>query len=278
MQEGDSPWLDHYVKFDCVEKDLVRQRNGQLMGHVLSFPILCIANYIMFKYTFWKLDKKAPNVLINGDDVLFACTKDDYKSWCGYCKSVGLIPSLGKNLFQTDIAQINSVLFSIRFSDQLGIGFEFVRNIQSVPYVNFGILTGRGKGKENPFERTSQLEAMRDLDEFQPEIVSLHSVLQIWKYTESLYDTEILKKIFYSHRPIVAPMLKELEDWNPLVVARLFVKSGHSDFLPGNSTSVYRSICGEWTFKPKVVLRELGVSPYLFEERTLDIVERTKVC
>lgn len=276
MNKGDSPWLDFYDKFECTGKGLLEQTNGQLMGHILSFPILCLANYIVFKYTFFELGREAPKVLINGDDILFCCTKEEYKSWCYETNKVGLVPSLGKNLFQTDIAQINSVLFDIRYSDQLGLGKEFIRDIRYVPFVNFGVLTGRGKGKDSPFERTSVTEAMRELDEVQPEVESLHSVMRLWNYTDEWIDRSKLKSVFYKHRPLSRKMLQMLETWNEKVVAILFKKSGYSDRLPGNSSAIYRSQGGECTFRPHAAVREFQKFPLMFEERTVEICERTR--
>lgn len=276
MNPGDSPWLEFYNHFGCTEQGLVEQCNGQLMGHILSFPILCLANYIIFKYTYFKMDREAPRVLINGDDILFCCTKEEYKEWCHYTREVGLIPSLGKNLFQTDIAQINSVLFDVRFSDQLGVGNEFIRDIRPVPFVNFGVLTGRGKGKENPFDRKSILESQRELDEVQPEVESLHSVMRLWNYTDDWIERDSLKSVFYKHRPKTRALLKELENWNEKVVAILFKKSGFSDRFPGNSSAVFRSQGGETSFQPHSAVRQFQKYPLMFDERTVEIVERTR--
>jgi hypothetical protein len=290
MNEQDSPWLEFYDHFRCTDQNLQRQTNGQLMGHILSFPILCIANYIMFRYTYWKMEREAPNVLINGDDILFCATKEEYEEWKVQTNKVGLVPSLGKNLFQTDIAQINSVLFDIRFATLAATSSKFnkleledadfkpfVRDIRPVPFVNFGVLTGRGKGKEDPFERVSMSECTRELDEIRPELISLHSVMKLWDYTDKYFDRSIIKQVFYKHRPITRKILQEVESWNPLVVARLYKKSGSVDRLPGNSTSVFRSVnAGEWEFKPRVAVREFNSFPLMFDERTLTIVERVK--
>jgi len=130
----------------CTQQGVVQQLNGQLMGHILSFPILCIANYLIFRWTYRSLNLQPPNVRINGDDVLFCCHPNVYKHWCVQTTRIGFSPSLGKNLFQSDIAQINSVLFRVGFSE-IG-GRRFVRKVDAIPYMNMGILKMRGKGKE----------------------------------------------------------------------------------------------------------------------------------
>jgi hypothetical protein len=291
LMDSDSPWVEYYQKWDCVEQGIVTQKNGQLMGHVLSFPILCLANYITFKYSFWKDGEDAPSVLINGDDILFCTDKPAYERWMATVNSVGLIPSLGKNLFQADIAQINSVLFAIRYGEVSpvvltddGLAYTraeqvnktFVRSVESVPYVNMGVLTGRGKGKENPFDRSSLSECERDLDQFEPEVTNLHSNFRLFDYTDLVYDRETLKSIYYRHRPIMSRMLKELESWEEGVVRCLFKKKNDTATFPGNSTAAFRQIGGDVVFEPYAVIREFQKYPYMFGG-SLKIVKESRM-
>lgn len=99
----------------CMQDDPVPQKNGQLMGHVLSFLILCIANDLAFQYSF-RHRRECPKRLINGDDILFLSSKGEYDRWCEDIKGVGFVTSMGKNLFSKNICQINSVLFKIHYS------------------------------------------------------------------------------------------------------------------------------------------------------------------
>jgi hypothetical protein len=99
----------------------VLQKNGQLMGSVLSFPFLCLAN--MFTYVLmlgggdrWKTleilrsyhELRSLPVLINGDDILFRCSKVQYDLWLQKISLVGFVPSLGKNFFHKRFFTINS--------------------------------------------------------------------------------------------------------------------------------------------------------------------------
>jgi hypothetical protein len=102
-------------------------------------------NYLIFSYSFWSHQKEEPPVKVNGDDILFKTDKESYLDWLKDVQSVGFIPSMGKNLFQVDVCQINSELFRIQY-DTIDHIRPFIRKIERVPYVNFGILTGRGKG------------------------------------------------------------------------------------------------------------------------------------
>jgi hypothetical protein len=115
-----------------------KQHNGQLMGSVLSFPILCALNlytYVEAKYpglddhSFGRLlrtrgffSKLA--CLVNGDDLLFRSDvplqasqlpardlKDPslYRRWLLTSSSVGFRPSQGKNFIHPTYGTVNSV-------------------------------------------------------------------------------------------------------------------------------------------------------------------------
>lgn len=121
----------------------IDQRNGQLMGSIISFLLLCIANLSAYRHSIEtyngcqiSLDMLLEHypVLINGDDILFKCDRDFYHHWKEIITAYGFKPSPGKNLFHKNICQINSVLYRC---------FDDV--IDEVPYVNFGLMTNRRK-------------------------------------------------------------------------------------------------------------------------------------
>ena len=131
------------------------QTNGQLMGHVISFLILCIANlcsywdswerYLGTTLTLAQLRKRHP-CLINGDDLLFKGNQDHYKIWWSTVEEYGLNPSPGKNYFSDRFLQLNSELW--RIDTRLDIESEHscrLTNLVLVPYVNFGLITNRKK-------------------------------------------------------------------------------------------------------------------------------------
>jgi len=184
-------------KWNCTQQGIVRQKNGQLMGHILSFPILCIANYAIFRYTYEKvLCRPVPKVRVNGDDILFCCYPDEYKEWCNQTSRVGFSPSLGKNLFQSDIAQINSVLFRIGFSE-IG-GRRFVRKIDVVPYLNMGILKMRGKGKE---VQRAGAPGDKEITDYLPVLSQLDRMIQ------GSWDCEIAKRKFWADHKVLRGVL-----------------------------------------------------------------------
>lgn len=88
------------------------QRNGQLMGSILSFPVLCLANLGCYLHTV--KDRKQPlwrklkSVLVNGDDMLFTGTLGDYERHGEISHAVGLELSVGKSYYHNIYANINS--------------------------------------------------------------------------------------------------------------------------------------------------------------------------
>jgi len=137
------------------EKEPKLQEMGQLMGSIMSFPILCIINAAMCR---WSLEiamnkpyqlKQCP-LLINGDDVAMKTTEDGYNLWKAITKNVGLTESIGKTFFSREFVQINSTNFlyeeestrKITVTDIQGI--VKIRNMpySMVQYINWGLVSG----------------------------------------------------------------------------------------------------------------------------------------
>lgn len=185
-----------YQKWKCTLQGQVPQTNGQLMGHLLSFPILCIANYLIFRLVYKRMGRRQPKVLVNGDDILFTCYPEEYSLWCQTTAECGFFPSLGKNLFSDKIAQINSVLFKIETSLKPGSQFDyFVRSVKEVPYFNFGLLTKRGKGRTGE----DQSNVQRLLNDSQRLPVVLEIRKELVDNLEPFYDRRNLEALFRAH-------------------------------------------------------------------------------
>lgn len=89
----------HYLKNDAV------QTRGQLMGSLLSFPLLCIANYAAFSYVFGFKKR----VIINGDDILHKCKNQEmFDLWIYACKMLGFVMNEKKTYLSRDFATVNS--------------------------------------------------------------------------------------------------------------------------------------------------------------------------
>nr|WPR18448.1 MAG: hypothetical protein [Chemarfal virus 191] len=90
---------------DLKGSDPVPITRGQMMGHILSFPLLCIIN----RAASCMAVPRTSFMRINGDDVIFPATSQIYRRWKAATRIVGLEFSLGKNYYSRDLALVNSV-------------------------------------------------------------------------------------------------------------------------------------------------------------------------
>jgi hypothetical protein len=145
-----------------------KQNGGQLMGNILSFPILCMVNFVAYwfarccwlgeRISFTDLIERYP-VRINGDDILFKSEPGFYDIWMQCIKYFGFKPSPGKNLISDQLFQINSQLYMPSYQqhstvveylgyrstcvyDQLDYNLN---NIRHIGYANFGLICNRRK-------------------------------------------------------------------------------------------------------------------------------------
>nr|UYL95447.1 MAG: RNA-dependent RNA polymerase [Hulunbuir Botou tick virus 8] len=89
------------------KKFLGTLKKGQLMGSPLSFPLLCLINYLTFRYA---VRRDVP-VKINGDDIVFRCTPDEADRWFKQVELSGLVVSKGKTLLSSTSFSLNSTYF-----------------------------------------------------------------------------------------------------------------------------------------------------------------------
>jgi hypothetical protein len=83
------------------------QTSGQLMGSLLSFPLLCFLNdFVMKESGFDPL-----SYLVNGDDVVAFSQIEEINQWKELAPRVGLSLSIGKNFIDPDFCTVNSQLF-----------------------------------------------------------------------------------------------------------------------------------------------------------------------
>jgi hypothetical protein len=102
------------------------QLNGQLMGSILSFPILCLVNLASYIASsgqgeaFLALEKmdvrtylsELKGVGINGDDIVFKTRSENVHNWCHAVESVGSKASRGKSLLSEKVFTVNSELWT----------------------------------------------------------------------------------------------------------------------------------------------------------------------
>jgi hypothetical protein len=82
------------------------------MGNLLSFPLLCIVNYLAFRY-YAKVGPEVP-VRINGDDIVFRAAAPVARRWMEGVIGSGLTLSAGKTLVSPQYFTLNSRLFRAR--------------------------------------------------------------------------------------------------------------------------------------------------------------------
>jgi hypothetical protein len=141
---------------------LTPQARGQLMGSVISFPILCILNAAVCRVAcevsrngiwipprrarangnrkYMRLTLDQCPLLINGDDALMRLTPDGYKAWSSAAGIVGFSPSIGKTFFTKEFCQINSVNFN--YSEAYSVGPRKCR-FRRVEFINMALLYGQ---------------------------------------------------------------------------------------------------------------------------------------
>lgn len=105
-----SPHLLVYPKKSGLEPSI--QKSGQLMGSLLSFPLLCLLNDCIAR----RSGLLPHQYLINGDDILIRCESSVFPLWKEQVRSFGLELSQGKNYVHKEIGTINSQLI---FNDEV---------------------------------------------------------------------------------------------------------------------------------------------------------------
>jgi hypothetical protein len=137
-----------------VDGELKDQKMGQLMGSIMSFPVLCIANATMSRWAMeigdrrvWTLND-AP-LAINGDDVALRAHKSTYSIWSKITNFGGLIESIGKTFVSPEWVSINSMMYErsdpFPLTDVKEDGTEITRfaSLKEVPHVNMGLAMGQ---------------------------------------------------------------------------------------------------------------------------------------
>ncbi len=160
-----STWLQYPKKdldpilFEKGElSTLVRQTTGQLMGHPLSFPILCLINLAGLKCALQRGVKlKILSVidcalilsmtLINGDDILFPCPPQLCPVWETAASELGLKLSIGKSYASAYFAMVNNKMFIMGPEGGRRVGYVNQRLI-----LNYSLKKGSGERKLSPIE------------------------------------------------------------------------------------------------------------------------------
>jgi hypothetical protein len=139
-----APHSISYPLVDDRQVPPVMQTNGQLMGSILSFPVLCLANLALFLYVrsftmpLADIDDLINSVLVNGDDMLYIGTPEEWDLHCRFGLEFGLRITPGKAYIHHRYANVNSIScdydLTVRDSLPSRIGF-----------LNVGLFMGQNK-------------------------------------------------------------------------------------------------------------------------------------
>ena len=140
---------------DPESGELRPQRWGQLMGSLVSFPILCIANAVVCRWTLeYSRDRHLGlsdvKMLINGDDCVFKLPIRSLPAWEFIALYHGLAPSIGKYFLSRELVQMNSMNFIIDphitySTGKSGLPVARMCPFRYVHYINMGLYYGFGR-------------------------------------------------------------------------------------------------------------------------------------
>ena len=134
-----------YPPVQGVQLEPVLQRNGQLMGSILSFPVLCLANLGLYltvrrrTHDQWVPTKSlCSSVLVNGDDMLYIGSSLEWELHKEIGKRIGLEMSPGKAYIHPRYANVNSTSLDCDLRSQNPIPIR-------IRFLNVGLMVGRHK-------------------------------------------------------------------------------------------------------------------------------------
>jgi len=179
MQSARNSFLPGLMTYRNFTDEYVAWRmNGQLMGHPLSFPFLCVTNLAVFRLSIsdwieaahsvpgWK-DRQAEvrfrtacgaamrkTVKVNGDDVAFLAPASFVPFWRARVADAGFVLSVGKNYVCRDFIQINSQVFLLREGKMIRVG-----------YFNQTLVTGSVKKQRDDSSDVSPFELAKSISE-----------------------------------------------------------------------------------------------------------------
>jgi hypothetical protein len=149
----------HLVQNPSNINEYRQQVSAQLMGSILSFPILCLVNASCARWAMEvserrKLSLRAARLLINGDDFICPLHKDMRSSWRTIVTLVGWTESQGKSFFSSKFLMMNSALFVPNY--EWG-------SMDHVKKIKCGLLAGKGKTGTGDLNTENVGDAARQL-------------------------------------------------------------------------------------------------------------------
>ena len=233
--------LDYKFKYKDQSINLyLQQKEAQPMGKILSFPILCILNFMVcrkaIEYDNYNIQVPISNFpgLINGDDCVFPIY--NYKHWEGIASMVGLNHSIGKTFISKDFLEMNSRTFLVKGIEHSSYLIDLT--FTEVPFINFGLMKGLVRSSSEEYKSKP-----------------INGCL------ESVTSTEInssVGRMGWCHNQLVSNLLFMFEDLDYLF------KFYHNKYL------LDKRLCGIPYYMPSW-LGGLGLHPGLLPENKLTI-------
>jgi hypothetical protein len=169
----------------------IDQTNGQLMGSVLSFPVLCAINAAAYwlaleHHTGRSFTIDQLPILVNGDDICFRADDSFYAEWQAWTKVAGFTLSAGKNYISPDFVTINSEGFVHKSNGDL----------EKVGFLNTGLLySGRSVEREVDFRCKDVKTGLRPENREMPFTAKVNRVI-----TESCDPRRTLLRVHHFFR------------------------------------------------------------------------------
>lgn len=198
-----------------ADKTPVPQASAQPMGSPVSFPFLCALNWAASVVGLRRAEGGAgpygrrkigsSGIVINGDDILFACRRSAVKDWSYITSAIGLKPSVGKNYVSWHFGNVNSAMFrQVRVPLEASCRGHYRGPVAPcrwwfVPYVNVSVL--RPSPRPTP-------------DEF---LVSAPALQAIWQNGWSEYNAGQCARPEQCFKKIWDPVISEklwLQEWS----------------------------------------------------------------
>lgn len=152
---------DDKTRSDALKSEqLETQKEGQLMGSIISFPFLCLANAALCRFAMEISEKKTYKIVdddvpghiaiplgINGDDCVFKGTKGRiFEIWKQVTAFAGLASSVGKTFVSREFLTMNSVQFEYIEESGLGWEDEYISwSYEEQKYCNMALVYGQEK-------------------------------------------------------------------------------------------------------------------------------------
>jgi len=207
------------------------QQRSQLMGSITSFPLLCIANAAMTRWSAEVADRRVYKLQdcrmgINGDDVALRAHRRVYGIWQRITAMAGLKESIGKTYLSDKFVEMNSTQFNrtetpnwivCRVTDsQKSPSGNVVRTtkmvmratkLKLVKYVNLGLL----KGYKRADGRSHQKATIADQDDPNSNLGTL--ARELLKFAPERLHEECMKEFIQAHKKPLQVMSKMHIPW-----------------------------------------------------------------